>query len=397
MRHLWIDASAGIAGDMLIGALLDAGAPLDDVRRAVHGVVGTAVTIEAEEVTRAGLRAKRALVELVDEDPPHRTLAHITTMLDDAGLADDVRRRAVAVFDVLAKAEASVHGIDMEAVEFHEVGALDSIADIVGVCSAMSSLNIDTVSVGEIALGSGEVRAAHGVLPVPVPAVLEMSKGWRVQAGGVGECTTPTGMAIIAALAQGSEPLPALQVASVGVGAGTRDLADRPNVTRVVIGERTDETGSTKAIVLEANVDDLDPRLWPGVLSALMAAGADDAWLTPILMKKGRPAHTVSVLCPPELAASLREVLFAETSTLGVRESGRSKTALPRAWRSVSIDGHEVRIKLGHVDGRIINVAAEFDDVAEIARSLGQPQITVLNAVMAAAADAGFIVGRPLP
>lgn len=397
MRHAWIDASAGIAGDMLLGALLDAGADLEVVRQAVHAVVRDAVRVTTSEVTRAGLRATHARVELVDDDPPHRTHQDIDEMIAGAHLTETVRDRARAVFATLAEAEGAVHGIAASDVEFHEVGALDSIADIVAVCSALDDLGVTSLSVGPIQLGSGQVRSAHGTLPVPVPAVLALSRGWTVTGSGSGECTTPTGMAIIAALADHGEPMPTMTVSAVGVGAGTRDAEGRANVTRIVLGERADGPSPTRAIVLEANVDDLDPRLWPGVLSALLAAGADDAWLTPILMKKGRPAHTLSVLCAPEQADVLRTMLFAQTSTLGVRESSWSKTALPRTWQSVTVAGHAVRIKLGHLDGRIVNVAAEFEDVAQAAVTLGRAERDVLDAAMASAANAGLVSGHPLP
>ncbi|MGI8458954.1 MAG: nickel pincer cofactor biosynthesis protein LarC [Propionibacteriaceae bacterium] len=400
MTHAWIDPSAGVAGDMLLGALFDAGASLTVVQAAVEAVVAASVLITTAEVTRAGLRATKAEVTMLVDDPPHRTWATVQTMITDADLADPVRTSALAVFGRLAAAEGRVHGIPAADVHFHEVGALDSIADVVGVCAALDDLGVETVSAGPVALGSGQIQAAHGTIPVPVPAVAELSTGWRVSAGGQGELTTPTGMALLVALASTNEDLPALVVRRTGVGAGTKDVAGRANVTRVVLGVPSASTtaGPTQpAVVLEANVDDLDPRLWPDVLSQLLRAGADDAWLVPIVMKKGRPAHVLSVLCVPERAAALQEEMILRTSTLGVRRRTAEKYALPRVWVDVDVLGDVIAIKVGHVDGEIRQVSPEFDAVSALALAQRRPQQDVLVAALAAAAGAGLAVGARVP
>lgn len=390
-RHAWIDASAGVAGDMLLGALLDAGARLGEVRRAVDEVLPGVVALSAAPVTRAGLRALKAEVTPLVAAPPRRTWRDIRALL--AGRDD-----ALAVFATLAGAEARVHGTEPDEVHFHEVGALDSIADIVGVCAALRDLGVTSVSAGEVALGSGRVRTAHGELPVPAPAVLELARGWRVAGGGSGELATPTGLAVIRSLAVRCEDLPPMSVDAVGVGAGGRDTPGRPNVVRVVIGApEAAAPPAVEAVVLEANVDDLDPRLWPGVLTGLLSAGADDAWLVPIIMKKGRPAHTLTVLCGPDRAAALRARIFRDTSTLGVRESRRSKTALPRMFRSVAVAGGTVAVKIGYADGVITQVTPEFEDVAALARGTGRPEHAVLLEALAAAAAAGLIAGSAAP
>ena len=399
MRHAWIDASAGVAGDMLLGALLDAGADHAAVQTAVDAVVPGTVAITTTSVTRAGLRATKAEVEVLAPDQPHRRWAAIRTLLDDAELAGPVRERARAVFARLAEAEARVHGIDPEQVHFHEVGALDSIADVVGVAAALHDLQVETLSAGSVAVGSGTVRSAHGVLPVPVPAVAELAQGWRVTAGGQGELTTPTGMALVVTLAERCQDLPDLQVRGVGVGAGTRDPAGRANVTRVVLGDAVaraaDPTSDT--LLLETNVDDLDPRLWPDVLQRLLRTGADDAWLVPIVGKKGRPGHVLSVLCPPDRADPLRSEMFAATSTFGVRATAYHKYALPRAWFDVPVGEVVVAVKLAHRDGVIRQVSPEFDSVAAAAARLGTTQQEVLAAAGAAAAAAGLVAGVALP
>jgi uncharacterized protein (TIGR00299 family) protein len=396
-RHAWIDASAGIAGDMFLGALVDAGADLAAVRRAVEQVVPDAVRLSAATVTRAGLRALKVDVEVLVTDQPHRTWRDIRRLLADAALAAPVRDRATAVFAQLAAAEAHVHATLPEDVHFHEVGALDSIADVVGACAALVDLRVVSLSAGEVALGSGRVSTGHGDLPVPVPAVAELAKGRPVRSGGTGELTTPTGMALIRTLATAAN-MPAMVPDAVGVGAGTRDTAGRANVVRVLIGTLTpDESDSEPAMLLEANVDDLDPRLWPGVLDVLLRNGAADAWLTPIVMKKGRPAHTLSVLCAPQWAPALRELVVRETTTFGVREGPVRKYPLPRTFVEVNVSGRPIAIKVAHRGGVIVQVMPEFEDVAALARRLGQPPRVVLHTAAAVAAEAGLVVGASLP
>jgi pyridinium-3,5-bisthiocarboxylic acid mononucleotide nickel chelatase len=246
-------------------------------------------------------------------------------------------------------------------------------------------------------VGSGRVRTAHGELPVPVPAVLRLAAGWEVQAGGDGELATPTGMALLRTLCSACEDLPSMLVETTGAGAGTRDVEGRANVVRVVIGSRTPSPDSESAVLLEANVDDLDPRLWPGILTGLLAAGAADAWLVPIVMKKGRPAHTLTVLCSPAVAGDLREQVFRETSTLGVRESPRRKVALERMFVDVAVAGEKVPVKVAHRGGRILQVMPEFEDVAALARRQGRPERVVLQEAIAAATAAGLTVGAPVP
>ncbi len=234
--HAWIDASAGIAGDMLLGALVDAGADLEVVQRSIDTVVPDAVRLETETVTRAGLRALKINIRVLVDDPPHRTWRSIRDLLASAELPTPVRDSASAVFARLADAEAHVHDVPAETVHFHEVGALDSIADVVGVCAAFHVIGAMSVSAGVVSLGSGVTSSSHGEIAVPVPAVTHLARGWRVQAGGRGELTTPTGMALLATLAGEQTELPAMELAAVGVGAGTADRPGRANVTRVLLG-----------------------------------------------------------------------------------------------------------------------------------------------------------------
>jgi uncharacterized protein (TIGR00299 family) protein len=393
--HLWVDASAGVAGDMLLGALIDAGAPLDAVVSAVSAVVPGEVAIRTSTVRRAGLRAVKVDVESTADDHPARSWAAIRALLETAELATVVRERALAVFARLAEAEARVHGLPADEVAFHEVGAWDSIADVVGVCAAVTELGVTRVTASPVAVGAGRVGSAHGTLPIPAPAVLELARGWRIEAGGAGELATPTGLALVRTLADECTPLPPMEVEAVGVGAGTRDTAGRANVVRVVVGTPVATAPATSDMwVLQTNVDDLDPRVWPTVLGALLAAGAADAWLVPILMKKGRPAHALCVLAHDADREGLRDAVFTLTSTLGVREQQVSRVALERASRTVAVRGGDVTVKVGLRAGRIVHATPEFEDAAGLARVRGVAVRQVLDEAAAAADAAGLRPGE---
>lgn len=374
----WVDGSAGASGDMLLGALVDAGVPVGVLQDAVAALPVEPVVLRTEDVVRAGLGATRVHVDCPPTDVL-RTWADVRALL--AG-----QEGALEVFARLAEAEAAVHRVPPDDVHFHEVGALDALADVVGVVAGFAHLGLTRLSASPLALGSGRTRGAHGPLPVPAPAVLALLRGVPVQAGGAAhEATTPTGAALLATLVDTWEPLPTLVLDRVGVGAGGRDLPDVANVLRLVLGE-AGGAGRSAAVVLETNVDDLDPRLWPGVLSLLLAAGASDAWLTPVLMKKGRPAHTLSVLCPPGTEATVHEVVFRETTALGLRETAVVKHALDRCQATVDVGGRPVRVKLGLLDGRVVNAMPEWDDVAAVAVASGRPAKQVLRDAHAAAA-----------
>jgi uncharacterized protein (TIGR00299 family) protein len=265
---------------------------------------------------------------------------------------------------------------------------------VVGGCAALAALGVTDLAASAVAVGSGRVRTAHGDLPVPVPAVVELLRGVPTVAGGGGELATPTGAALLAAHVTTWGAQPAMRVHAQGVGAGSRDSPERPNVVRVLLGaaDQEGEPATVPALVLETNVDDLDPRLWPDVITRLLAAGASDAWLTPILMKKGRPAHTLSVLVPDELAVAdaVRALVVAETSSIGLRESRVAKLALPREERVVDVAGRPVRVKVARHRGVVVNAAPEWADVAAAARALGRPAKAVLAEAIAAAAAAGL-------
>jgi len=380
----WLDLSAGAAADKQHGALVDAGVPLDVLSSAVAALPVEPVTLSTEQVTRHGLGATRVHVHAPASDV-HRTWDDVRGVLAAAALPGAVRDGALAVFERLAVAEGRVHRTSPEDVHFHEVGALDALADVVGVVAGFEHLRLTRLAASPVALGSGSARGAHGVVPIPGPAVLELLAGIPVVAGAVpAEMCTPTGAALLAARVDEWTALPPMRVERVGTGAGGRDPVELPNVVRLVLGEPGDATPAGP-VVLEANVDDLDPRLWPGVLDALFAAGASDAWLTPILMKKGRPAHTLSVLCAPGAVAGVQSAVFATTSTIGMRIVGVGKSALERTSSSVDVLGGTVGVKVAVQGGRVVNVSVEYEDVAALARELGLPVKEVLRAATAAA------------
>jgi uncharacterized protein (TIGR00299 family) protein len=389
---------------MLLGALLGAGVPVEVLQAGVDAVTPEPVALRVEDVVRNGFAATRCHVELADS-VHHRTWRDVRGLLTAAPLADPVRDLAVRTFERLAAAEGAVHGSDPLDVHFHEVGALDAIADVVGVCAGFVHLGAGTdaatVVVSPVAVGSGTVRSAHGSLPVPPPAVAQLLRGVPSYAGPEGapamELCTPTGAALLTTLATGWGPQPAMSVDSIGIGAGGRDPAGHANVLRLLVGPSTGPSTGTIAddaapLLIETNVDDLDPRVWPAVIAALLAAGASDAWLTPILMKKGRPAHTLSVLVSAVHAPAVRATIFRQTSTIGVREQPVGKHALEREMVSVDVDGHRIAVKLARHEGELVNAQTEYDDVVRAAAALGRPVAAVL--ADAAAASRAFVPAR---
>jgi uncharacterized protein (TIGR00299 family) protein len=395
-RTVWFNCCAGVAGDMLLAALVDAGADPAAVHAAWTslGVDGWAVTWE--RVQRCGVASLWTNLVFDHDDHHehehhhHRPAGEVIALIESAGLEPRVRQRAAAVYRALAEVEAAIHGIEPELVELHEVGALDSILDVVGVCAALESLAIDHVTYSPIAVGHGTVATAHGRLPNPVPAVTRLAERTGASLSGLDttmEVATPTGVALVAVLGGNGAcgAMPALEVASVGFGAGTADPDGRPNVVQAVVGiagEPTAHGSGRPAFVLEANVDDVTGEVLAHTIAALMAAGAHDAWATPIVMKKGRPAHTLHALCDAAVLDRVRAVLIDESGTLGVRAFGVERWPQQRIDDTVEVDGHTIRIKRS--GGRI---KVEHDDAASAAAALQRPLRVVLAAAERAAAD----------
>ena len=379
----WIDARAGVSGDMLLGTLVDCGVPLAALQTAVDGL-GLGITLTSATCERGGIGATKVDVR-TDDNPPIRHLPEIQRLLEQ--VEEPVRSTANAIFRRLAEAESRVHRIPVERVHFHEVGALDTLGDIVGAAAGFHELGLEALHCSPVSAGSGTTRGAHGPLPVPVPAVLELLVGMPVAAGPLAmECATPTGAAVLATLVTDWGEMPPVVIRRVGCGAGQRDPNEMANVLRLVVGEPVDQPSGT--VLLETNVDDLDPRVWPYAIDRLLAAGASDAWLTPIVMKKGRPAHTLSVLCPSQRAADLRAVIFRETSTIGIRESAVTKKhSLARSESLVHVGGQPIRIKTARLDGEAVNVNPEWRDVVAAAQALELPAKQVLAEARRAASD----------
>jgi pyridinium-3,5-bisthiocarboxylic acid mononucleotide nickel chelatase len=377
MRIAYFDCIAGISGDMALGALIDAGADRDEVRTALEALRVEPFGLEFEEVESRGVRATRATVT-AGISGLIRTYASIRTLLDQAELDAPVRNTAQRIFRRLAEAEARVHRKEVDLVTFHEVGAVDSIVDIVGVAAGLVSLGIERVFASPVPTGLGMVRTEHGLMPIPGPAVTELLRGAPVYSRGVtAELVTPTGAAILSAVAEGYGDLPLMRVETTGYGAGVQEL-DFPNVLRVLIGVEEDRAAAPAPtqpgeVILETNVDDLNPELYEFVLERLLAGGAQDAWLTPIVMKKSRPAVTVSVLCSTEREATLRHVLFRETGTLGVRSTRVTKHALERELVKVETSHGPVAVKVGFLEGKRVGMSPEFEDCARVAREAGVP------------------------
>ena len=383
---IWVDASSGASGDMLLGALVGVGVRVDVLQDAVDAISPEPVNLRVEQVTRNGFAATRCHVR-ARESGQHRSWRDIRGLLRSSRLDEDVRSLAFRVFERLAEAEATVHGSDPHDVTFHEVGALDAIADVVCASAGFARLGGEVV-VSPVAVGSGTVEGAHGTMPVPPPAVAELLRGVPSYAGPAGapamELCTPTGAAILTTVATSWGPQPPMTTEQVGVGAGSRDPEGHANVLRLFAGTAPDSAREDTAVLIETNVDDLDPRVWPSVITALLDAGASDAWLAPILMKKGRPAHTLSVLVPPERVAAVRATVFRETSAIGVREQRMDKHALDREMSSVDVEGHTVAVKLARHDGAVVNAMPEYDDVAQAATAVGRPVADVLADAVAA-------------
>lgn len=389
MTVLHIDASVGSAGDMILAALIDAGADEQLILSSIQAVLpGARVTFD--QVSRTGLRACRARVDPPDTSP-HRQWRDLRDAISGADLPDDVAAGALGVFGRLADAEGRVHGVVADEVHFHEVGAWDSVCDIVGSVAGIVSLTPARITCSPVATGSGLVTTDHGKMPVPAPAVAELlaTAGAPTCPGPAAfEACTPTAAALLTYFVTGWQPGPSMRVTKVGVGAGTADPGGFANVTRVFVGEALGGDGALPlltAVVLETNIDDLDPRLWPGIQRDLLAAGASDAWLTPILMKKGRPATTLSVLCPASVHQELAGVVMRLTTAIGMRVVPVGKIAAERRITTVVVGGHTVRVKVAVWQGRTVNVQPEWEDVALAAAALGHPEKAVLAMAQAQA------------
>lgn len=391
MRSLYIDAIGGAAGDMLLAGLVDAGAPAARIHDAVSAVLGRRVELETVDVTRGGLRA--LLLRLpagLDTTRERRGPLDLVAAVERAGLAESVRERATAVLSRLGHAEARVHGVPVEEVRLDELGADDTLVDVVGISAALDALDVGTIAVSPLPVAQPGRRGSHGG---PAPVTLELLHGFTLRPSPAGddlpEPVTPTAAAVFAALGTPAGDIPEMRLEAVGIGAGSKDPALVANVVRVLLGTPVNAVGAVgrRLVIVEANVDDLAPELVPDAIEALFAAGALDAWSTPIVMKLGRPALTISALCEPGALDEVRRAFFESTSTLGVRIHAVTRPELER--RMVEVDlaegGPTIRVKIAFLEGRAVTAKPEHADVVEAARKLDRPVRSVHEAASAIA------------
>jgi uncharacterized protein (TIGR00299 family) protein len=386
MKTLYLDAFAGVSGDMMLGALVDLGVPIDVFRSVAETLALSEVEITVTRTERKNIGAAKVHVR----SPEHgvvRTYAHIKGLIAKSPLSDHVKESSLRIFALLAEAESRIHARPVDQVHFHEVGSLDTMVDVVGSAAGLSHLGVDELLCSPLPLGTGRVKTSHGIYPIPVPAVAEILKEVPVYSSGIpSEIVTPTGAAIVTGLASDFCPLPPMRIHAVGYGAGDRDL-EIPNLLRAFLGERQGAVrgrSRERRLVFSTNIDDMNPELYPYVMEKLFSAGAEDVWLVPVQMKKSRPAVTLQVLAPPALEDEIRELIFAETKTLGMRISEVDKEYMDREIIEVDTPFGCLQIKLARREGQPANIAPEYEDCRKAAVKHGVP----LKEVYAAAEEA---------
>ena len=387
MRFAYLDCSSGISGDMFLGACLDAGLDSQALQAELARLPLGPYQFKVGRVRRGGLAGTEVAITAPGAQP-HRHLTSIEQMIESTVLPARVKERSRAIFRRLGEAEALLHDQAIERVHFHEVGAVDAILDIVGACVALELLNIEELTASPLNLGSGRVTAAHGSLPVPAPATAELLRGIPVYSSGVeAELVTPTGAAIVSTLATGFGPLPPMKIEHIGYGAGSRELAGHPNLLRLMIGTRGSGFGVRGSLsdhqavaVIETTVDDMSPELYGYLVERALAAGALDISCSAVGMKKSRPGLEIRLLARPEQAEALADLVFAETTTLGLRISTAERRVLDREFVSVDTPYGPIRIKIGRRNGQIVNAAPEFEDCRQAALDRGVPLKDVMQA-----------------
>jgi len=382
----YVDCFAGASGDMLLGALVDAGLELDALRGALAGLALSGWELRAEKVLTGGIAATHLSV-ITSDRATERRYVELEAILDASQLADDVKQTAARILRRIAEVEARLHNSSIEQVHLHELGGFDTLIDVVGTVAGFKLLGVAEIFVSALPLGRGAVNTRHGVLPLPAPAVAELLRGAPIRSVEIeAELVTPTGAAILTTLARGYADFPPMTLARVGYGAGTRQLPF-PNVLRVFIGERAGATDAAveMLVVLETNIDDMNPQAYEFVFAKLFAAGALDVWLTPIQMKKNRAAATLSVLGAPRDADPLTEILFSETTTLGVRRREVMRHALAREIATVETRFGPVRVKIARHHGRVLRAMPEYDDCRALAEKHHAPFLEVYDAAKSSA------------
>lgn len=382
MKYAYFDCFSGISGDMTLGALLDAGVSVEQLRTALEGLNISGWELTTEKVWKNGMAATRAIVRAQDTTT-HRSLSTVLVIIEKSNLSLAVKDRAAAIFRKLGEAEAAVHDVPLEKIHFHEVGAVDAIVDIVGACIGFDALGIESFACSALNVGGGTAKMAHGVLPVPAPATARLLLGKPTYSNGIQEeLVTPTGAAIVATLCSSFGPQPPITVTTIGYGAGAADLESQPNVLRLMVGEAAEKRAAAESEtirVLEANLDDMNPQIYGYFLEKALAAGALDVFATSVQMKKNRPGMLVTVLCKLEDEAKFHEMLFAETTTLGVRTYTAERRVLARQWETVHTSFGEVRIKVARLNGHIRQASPEFEDCRKLAEARNVPLHRVMD------------------
>ena len=390
---LYLDCFSGVSGDMMLGAFLDLGLPIDGLKAALGSLALEYGDISADKVTRAGVTATK--FRLHDHRPPvagdghgHYHLKGIIKAIRRSALKSESQDKAVHLFERLAEAEAAIHGTPIDKVHLHEVGALDSIIDIVGAVYAFDYLGIDDVVASPLNVGGGTVHCAHGDFPVPAPATARLLVNVPVYGSGTSELVTPTGALLVTGYAREFGPLPTMRLEQIGYGAGERDPKGTPNVLRIMKGARAGGSNAERVVKIESEIDDMNPQLFGPLMDSLLAAGALDVFYTPVQMKKSRPGTLVTIVASPAKRAALTEILFRESTTIGIRYEEMSRTCLDRAVEIVTTPYGEVRIKVARRDGVELNASPEFDDCARLAAEHGVSIKTVQAAAVAARSGA---------
>ena len=394
MKILYFDCFAGAAGDMILGALLDAGLPFDELERALGSLAVEGWDVSVDRVVKTGVTATKFRVHEHSHTPSgtgirdpgtahqhkHHHLKHIFAAIDRSALSETGKAKAIKMFQRLGEAEAKIHGTTMDKVHLHEVGALDSIIDIVGAVFALEWLKADKIVVSPINVGGGMVKSAHGVFPVPAPATVALLKGAPVYSSGIqSELLTPTGALILTEYASEFGPVPAMTIDRVGYGAGDRDLAETPNVVRVLVGEAEglntqDSRPKTQRVtVLECEIDDMNPQIFGALMDQLYAAGALEVFYSAVQMKKNRPGTLMTIVAKPDQRETMTEIVFRESTTIGVRYQELSRECLDREMVSVTTPLGPVRFKVARRNGRVLNAQPEFDDLAKLSQERGIP------------------------
>ncbi len=395
MRIAYFDCFAGISGDMILGALIDAGLEVDALRQELAKLSMPGWEIEARPTKRSGMSATSVQVKVTGQQK-ERGLPEILEILSGGQLDEQVIDRAKAVFSRLAEAEAKVHGIELSQVHFHEVGAVDAIVDVVGSIAGLRLLGVKRVFSSPLRLGRGFLQCRHGTLPVPAPATVELLKGVPLMTSDVeAELVTPTGAALITTLAQAFQNSLSMRLERIGYGAGQRELKEMPNLLRVFIGQTEGDLEHDQVVVLETNIDDMNPELWGHVLEVLRTEGALDAYLSPVIMKKERPAVILTVLVPEEKVAAISDLVYRHTTTLGIRVHRVTRSKLPRQISRVKTCWGPMKVKVAVFDGRE-RIAPEFEDCLRVAREQGLPLWQVYQEVRKAWDSGGQLDGRSL-